>query len=264
MAENNGLYSIQGSTLTDIADAIRERSGETQQYTPTEMAAAVLAIKGGGIEELPDNLAYLDQTIEDKEFIGYGSSVTVDKTGADIEEINPILQALYPIGSIITMATNTNPAEQLGGTWELVDKEFAYVTNGSLGNYVTLNSNCSAVAGRFTRSGKTLYLAISFTPTVTITDSTLTMFTLDLSSLGVSSLGYTHYPSEFVDAGQSAVACTLTAAGVFSTTDIMVRGSDTASLATGYTLQFFTVNCQINPEHMLDSACDKFYFKRIA
>jgi hypothetical protein len=124
MAENNGLYSIQGSTLTDIADAIRERSGDTQRYAPTEMAAAVLAIKGGGIEELPDNLAYLGETIEDGEFIGYGSSVTVDKTGADFGEINPILQALYPIGSIYMSVTYFDPATVFGGVWEQIQDTF--------------------------------------------------------------------------------------------------------------------------------------------
>ena len=124
MAENNGLYSIQGSTLTDIADAIREKSGDTQQYTPSEMAAAVLAIESGGIEELPDNLAYLDQTIEDQAFIGYGSAVTVDKTGADLEEINPILQALYPIGSIYMSVTYFDPATVFGGVWEQIQDTF--------------------------------------------------------------------------------------------------------------------------------------------
>ena len=67
MAENNGLYSIQGSTLTDIADAIRERSGDTQQYTPSEMAAAVLAIKGGGVAGLPSTLTYWSEN-ENAEF----------------------------------------------------------------------------------------------------------------------------------------------------------------------------------------------------
>ena len=131
MAENNGLYSIQGSTLTDIADAIREKNGSTQQYAPSEMATAVLSIKGGGIEELPDNLAYLDQTIADKEFIGYGSSVTVDKTGAEMGEINPILQALYPIGSIYMSVTYFDPATVFGGVWERIQDTFLLAAGNS-------------------------------------------------------------------------------------------------------------------------------------
>ena len=131
MAENNGLYSIQGSTLTDIADAIREKSGDTQRYAPSEMAAAVLAIKGGGIEELPDNLAYLDQAIADKEFIGYGSSVTVDKTGAEMGEINPILQALYPVGSIYMSVTYFDPATVFGGVWERIQDTFLLAAGNS-------------------------------------------------------------------------------------------------------------------------------------
>ena len=124
MAENNGLYSIEGSTLTEIADAIREKRGTTRQYSPSEMASAVLTIQGGGAGALPNNLAYLDQTIEDQAFIGYGSTVTVDKTGADVEEINPIFQALYPIGSIYMSVTYFDPATVFGGVWEQIQDTF--------------------------------------------------------------------------------------------------------------------------------------------
>lgn len=41
-------YSIQDTTLTSIADAIRNKNGESTSYKPTEMAAAIAAIQGGG------------------------------------------------------------------------------------------------------------------------------------------------------------------------------------------------------------------------
>lgn len=40
---------IDSATMKDIADAIREKNGETTEYLPSEMAAAILAIKN------PDN-----------------------------------------------------------------------------------------------------------------------------------------------------------------------------------------------------------------
>lgn len=43
-------YVIQGQTLTDIADAIRSKSGTQQQYHPDQMAAAIEAIPAGGTE----------------------------------------------------------------------------------------------------------------------------------------------------------------------------------------------------------------------
>lgn len=38
-------YVIQDTSLTAIADAIRAKNGETAQYSPAEMAAAIAAIK---------------------------------------------------------------------------------------------------------------------------------------------------------------------------------------------------------------------------
>ena len=40
-------YLIQGSTLTDIADAIREKTGDSALMTPAEMVEAIEEISGG-------------------------------------------------------------------------------------------------------------------------------------------------------------------------------------------------------------------------
>ncbi len=41
-------YSIENSTLTAIADAIREKMGTTTLYTPAQMASVISAIQTGG------------------------------------------------------------------------------------------------------------------------------------------------------------------------------------------------------------------------
>ena len=133
MAENNGLYSIQGSTLTDIADAIREKSGDTQRYAPSEMAAAVLAIRGeggGGVVELPENLAYIAEESDDVALMG-GEVITIDKEGAIEEPINPIFLALYPIGSIYMSVTYFDPATVFGGIWERIQDTFLLAAGSS-------------------------------------------------------------------------------------------------------------------------------------
>lgn len=43
-------YSIDSSTLTDIADAIRTQYGEASPIAVTDMAEAILGIEGGGGE----------------------------------------------------------------------------------------------------------------------------------------------------------------------------------------------------------------------
>lgn len=42
------IYSIQGTTLTDIADAIRSKTGKTASMTPIEMPDEIESISGGG------------------------------------------------------------------------------------------------------------------------------------------------------------------------------------------------------------------------
>ena len=41
-------YSIEGQTLTDIADAIRSKTGDTAALTAAAMAEAIASISGGG------------------------------------------------------------------------------------------------------------------------------------------------------------------------------------------------------------------------
>lgn len=45
---------VNETSLTGIADAIRGKNGKTDKYKPSEMAAAILAITGGGGGDLPE------------------------------------------------------------------------------------------------------------------------------------------------------------------------------------------------------------------
>lgn len=71
---------IQDNYLTDIGDAIRERSGETTTYKPSEMAAAIKNIKGD-MENLivsnPSDTTYSNNLVNNVRdygfaYIGYG------------------------------------------------------------------------------------------------------------------------------------------------------------------------------------------------
>ena len=50
--------------------------------------------------------------------------VTIDKTGAATGEINPILTALYPVGSIYMSVAYFDPATVFGGVWEQISGRF--------------------------------------------------------------------------------------------------------------------------------------------
>lgn len=177
--------------------------------------------------------------------------------------INNLISKIYPVNSTYISSTNTNPGTFLGGTWELFDKEFTQNITTDAGSFITLNTtNCSAVAGNIVWHNHSLWMNISFTPSVAVTDTTLEMFTFDLSKLGVNKL-ISGYYSSLSDAGQSVLTYHVSTAGLFTTRDIIVRGSDTGSLATGYTLNV-QFEIPVLYGDILDSACNKFYWKRTA
>ena len=52
---------VNESSLTGIANAIRGKNGSTTTYKPSEMAAAITAISGGGGPEIPDSAFVLSE-----------------------------------------------------------------------------------------------------------------------------------------------------------------------------------------------------------
>lgn len=58
-----GIYAINGKSLSAIADAIREKTGGSNTYTPSEMAGAIRGITGG--EDLDAVLAEQEALIEE-------------------------------------------------------------------------------------------------------------------------------------------------------------------------------------------------------
>lgn len=64
-------YVIDGSTLTSIGNAIREKTGGTESISVTDLATSISAIESGGLKGLcsvklfkPDNTKYLVLTEE--------------------------------------------------------------------------------------------------------------------------------------------------------------------------------------------------------
>ena len=76
----SNIYTINEETLTDIADAIREKDGTTDPIETTAMGERVRAISGGASDELR---VVITQTYNDETG---GFEYTSDKTYAEILE----------------------------------------------------------------------------------------------------------------------------------------------------------------------------------
>jgi len=99
------LYSIQDTTLTDIADAIRSKTGKTASMTPAEMVDEIESISGGGSSTLitktiTENGTY---SAEDDDADGY-SSVTVNVPSSAASSWTKIAETSYQVS---TKSTST-------------------------------------------------------------------------------------------------------------------------------------------------------------
>lgn len=168
---------------------------------------------------------------------------------------------IFPVGSVYIMNTNSNPAGFLGGTWELIDKEFRCQTFDVTPTKNT--TNCTDATAQLHLAGHNIFLRVTFTNKVAITDSSLTMFTIPPSSCGVDTF-YAQHITHFSDGGNAVIRSSLDGSGNWSTIDVLVRGSSTASLAASTEISVTTLLMDTTYTHMLDSFCDKFYFKRTA
>lgn len=162
----------------------------------------------------------------------------------------------HPIGSVVITSTNTNPGSSLGGTWTLIDKEFkslSSLTGGLIGD----TSKCDNIKTYYSRSGHNINLEMQFNNKVAIGDSTIKWGTINLSTLGISRLNHTTKISGWADGGNAILMFEFSYLGAVSTVDIV--GVD--SMPVGETPCVFFSQA-IHFTYMLDSACDKFYWKR--
>lgn len=168
------------------------------------------------------------------------------------------LNAIYPINSVIVTSTNENPSVTLGGSWQLIDKEFKAKT-GTLGGF-NETSNVSNNAVRYSRNGHSIYIEFNITNAVAITDSTLTLGNLDLNELGISRFVHSMRYVGASDGGNAAIQFYINAlTGEVQTLDVFGENS----IAANNTCYFFA-SISLNYQYMLDSTCDKFYWKRTA
>lgn len=173
---------------------------------------------------------------------------------------------LYPVGSVVITSTNDNPNSYLCGDWELIDKDFtpyAYKPNliweiNTQGSVAANTRVCTIF-----RSGHTINIRLwwqngtDYTPTAAY----------PICSIGFSDLGvtgwYQHFPIVHTHTSNTAIGpCIMGNTDPVSLTleGLLIRNG--TSLTSGH--QFYLdINHVASFREMADSACNKFYWKRI-
>lgn len=193
-----------------------------------------------------------------------------------------------PVGTVICMNTNTNPSTDLGGTWELIDKEFTsfhgtnstldgssstdfftpYATNGFTleeSEYTsTTTPNYGCVVNR---SGHTIQVTMrAKSSTLPLDEDGKYLGTFNLTPLGLSSIVDRIYLTGWSESGNGIIMLQVYHSGAGSPanrlleSDIVTKTADGTIPAGSECL--ITVIFHVTKDAMLDSACDKFYFKK--
>ena len=183
----------------------------------------------------------------------------------------------YPIGSIVITSTNSSPASKYGGTWQLIDKEFKHqsLTSG----FFAPDSNVSSVDYALAvLTGHKIYLRLRLTAGVDLTDSVTSPNTNTLGTINANSIGLVTGPNSYnyfitpscnnSDAakwGYCMVPCIATNTQENFTLSFLDSLTRTTSgiLPSGSRI-WICGPLQIEPDKMLDSFCDKFYWERTA
>lgn len=171
----------------------------------------------------------------------------------------------FPIGAVVVTSTNTNPSSEYGGTWKLIDKEFKsqYVwENAERDGYWTPSNNVTSSSFTFAKIGHEITFRLTFTPDAALSDSDCIIGTINLNKLGISRL--TQSINQLVG-GSDVANCVFLCNLVHSTGEIKVvetiyKSSTSPTIGASH-IQF---TMPIYYSYMLDSACDKFYWKRTA
>lgn len=208
---------------------------------------------------------FKEQAINDIDLLEETTVKKVDMESYALKtEIDEIKKSLLQIGSYYTTSTNTNPASVLGfGTWSLVDKQFAfYKSESNVEAFLYDTTQCQSGNINFYRNGHTIQAKIKIVTAVALTAANVLLGTIDYQQLGVSRIAFSN---ELIGLGDGIAG--YTTAALNSTTGELTHYYGVKNLAATVpsgSYIYFNFSLSIPHEYMLDSACDKFIWKRIA
>lgn len=167
---------------------------------------------------------------------------------------------VYPVGSLMTTNTNTAPTH---GTWTLIDKKFKNQVKTS--GVITANStNTSAINNQVACiSDDEVTLILSMTTKVVLNDDSKVLGTVNWSNLGIQGSFYSAQGVAWTDGGNGLIMYEILASsGAFTVYDVVPKGTATTIAANNRLYAYITIPLRMS--HKMDSACDRFIWKRTA
>ena len=197
------------------------------------------------------------------------SSATITSstlTDAKYPSAKAVLNITHPVGSILTTSTNTNPAATIGGSWELIDKAFknSYVDVGLNESTYWTNTNAGLVQySNVMLVDHNIAIRLNLSLEKDLSDSTTVLGKLNLPLCGISELSYAVLSDVAIsDGGNCTINFKMAQDGEISVMEVL-NLDDTHSMASNQTF-YLNIVQPIMYTKMLDSFCDKFYWKRTA
>lgn len=172
--------------------------------------------------------------------------------------------ALPPVGGVVVTSTNINPSAQFGGTWTLIDKQFAEYTTTDTSLFVKSANTSSVYTSRITRLPKSIQIILEVVTGVALADDSVDIGYFSYSDLGVQGTTGYRFPG-VSDGGNGMISFRFTAdSGTYKlwSDDVVVKGGGT-SIPSG---SYCSLQCEfyVPMNSRVDANCDKFFWKRTA
>lgn len=174
--------------------------------------------------------------------------------------VSSLIKALYPVGSVVCTSTNTNPASIYGGTWALIDKGFKSYSVFTPSMF-TAATNVVADTVYLSRGANTIRIRLSVVVNSALSDTGMSLGTLNWDVVGITGLhaGLIELLAYRDGANGGIVYSVFHETGEIQQVDVF----DLTPIPSGSTF-FLDFTFVVGYDRMIDSVCDKFYWKRTA
>lgn len=168
-------------------------------------------------------------------------------------------QTIYPVGAVFCNSTNANPSSYYGGTWVLIDKGFESKHSLVAGGF-TPATNITAGDTYVDRGGNTLRIRQDITINTALSDNTCELGTFVWSKIGITELPMSINDAvTYRDGANGGIVWSLYSSGKVEQIDIL----DNTTITSGNKF-FLDFTFVVDSGRMVDSFCNKFYWKRTA